>query len=142
MQTNTSHYVQSVMAQAILDIATSESEYKSPAQHLSVASSNFGRKNKNMVASNIIMVKAESNYSYIYLKDGTKIFTSRTLKHWQGLLDESDFVRIHRSYLVNPVFVDTIDKKSKGVTLANGIKVFYARSFRRNPQLAEITKRS
>lgn len=86
---------------------------------------------KNMTLSNIVLVKAESNYSFIYLNDGSKIFTSRTLKHWQNFFNDQSLVRIHRSYLINLSFVELIDKKSKGITLSNGIELACARSFSR-----------
>ncbi len=86
---------------------------------------------RNVTVSNIVLVKAESNYSFIYLSDGSKIFTSRTLKHWQNFFNNQSLVRIHRSYLINVSFVELINKKSKGITLSNGIELACARSFNR-----------
>jgi len=50
----------------------------------------------------IVMCKAEGNYSVIYL-DGKKQkeIVSRTLKEFEDMLKEFNFFRIHRTYLIN-----------------------------------------
>jgi two-component system, LytTR family, response regulator len=62
-------------------------------------------------SSNIIYLEAESNYTYVFLIDGTKILLSRTLKHLATLLPKSNFIRIHQSYLVNKEYISKIEKK-------------------------------
>jgi len=51
----------------------------------------------------VIMIEAESNYSSIYLTSGVHIFTSKTVKYWIQKIgeDHPDFVRTHRSFLIN-----------------------------------------
>jgi len=48
----------------------------------------------------IVFIEGASNYSIIYLDDGTKITTSKTLKFIAGKLNE-EFIRTHKSYIVN-----------------------------------------
>ena len=50
----------------------------------------------------IVMCKAEGNYSVIYL-DGKqqKEIVSRTLKEFEDMLKEFNFFRVHRTYLIN-----------------------------------------
>ncbi len=57
---------------------------------------------KKMVPlNNIIMIKADSNYSTIYFEGNKSVLTSKTLKHWQDILDHSIFARVHKSFLIN-----------------------------------------
>jgi len=51
---------------------------------------------------NIVMCKAEGNYSIIYLSDRQhQEIVSRTLKEFEDMLSEFNFFRVHRSYLIN-----------------------------------------
>lgn len=50
----------------------------------------------------ILLCKAEGNYSIIYMtENGEKEIYTRTLKEIEDLLSESNFIRVHRSYLIN-----------------------------------------
>lgn len=49
----------------------------------------------------ILYCEADSNYTIIYTRDGSKYVVSRTLKEYDDLLSEHDFFRIHNSYLIN-----------------------------------------
>ena len=50
----------------------------------------------------VVMIKAETNYSLIYMRDGSKILVSTTLKIIEERFKlENSFERVHRSFLVN-----------------------------------------
>ena len=74
----------------------------------------------------IIYCKADDNYTEIYLPDSKKL-VSKTLKHFEDLLNEYGFARIHKSYLVN---VHHIKKYRKGkggsVCLSNDVELMVA----------------
>ncbi|MDF2193582.1 LytTR family DNA-binding domain-containing protein [Paraflavitalea sp. CAU 1676] len=59
----------------------------------------------------IISCSSSSNYTIISLKDKLKITVSRTLKEVEEMLEESGFMRVHHSYLVN---LNEIRKYIKG----------------------------
>jgi two-component system LytT family response regulator len=58
--------------------------------------------------STILYIHAQSSYSYIYLKNGEKFLTSKTLKYWQNKISNTYFLRCHNSYLVNTRHVENI----------------------------------
>ncbi len=58
--------------------------------------------------SDILFCKSESNYTHIFLSDGTKILASKCLKYYQELLTDRSFIRCHASYLVNLELVSAI----------------------------------
>lgn len=66
----------------------------------------------------IIMIQSSSNYSTIYLTDGSNILTSKTLKYWASKVEANhNFLRIHNSFLINQKHVLSFDKKLGQVNL-------------------------
>ena len=62
----------------------------------------------------ICYVEADSCYSKIFLANGNEKVISRTLKKWQEILPENEFVRVHRSYLLNVNGIKEIKKRDNG----------------------------
>ena len=60
--------------------------------------------------NDIFYCKSDSNYTEFYLNDGRKIMTSKTLKHFESLLSPFDFLRVHKTYLVNVKYIKKIKK--------------------------------
>ncbi len=50
---------------------------------------------------NIIYCKSDSNYCELRLTDNRKIIASKTLGYFEGMLPAGQFIRIHKSYMVN-----------------------------------------
>lgn len=63
-------------------------------------------------------IQAESVYSWIYFESGLVIKAYKTLKEFEEELEESGFIRIHRSYLVNSLHIKTV--KNYRLTLTDG----------------------
>jgi two-component system, LytTR family, response regulator len=54
----------------------------------------------------IIMIKGEGAYSELYLNDGTKLMTSKVLKHYEEvLMGIPIFFRCHKSYIINTTYI-------------------------------------
>ncbi len=70
----------------------------------------------------VIMIVAASNYSTIYTTHSGKIFTSKTLKHWEERLNSKDCIRVHASYLVNKRHILEMNKMEKTLILFNGLE--------------------
>ena len=49
----------------------------------------------------IVLIEAKSNYSDLVLNDKRKILISKTLKDIQPVLEQQQFLRIHRQYIIN-----------------------------------------
>jgi two-component system LytT family response regulator len=61
---------------------------------------------ENVSSLEISSLVAQSNYTEIYTQDGKKLISSKTLGELEELLKEdSNFVRIHRSVIINTRFV-------------------------------------
>lgn len=69
----------------------------------------------------IIWCAANDNLTDLHLTDGSKRTVCRTLKFYEGVLTDYDFIRIHKSHMINLNYVK-LYRKGKGgeITLENG----------------------
>jgi len=73
----------------------------------------------------IIYLEAEGDYVMLHTKDARHL-KEKTMKYFEGHLDPGQFIRIHRSYIVNAKFIDRIeyyDKENYAVLMKNGAKL-------------------
>ena len=73
----------------------------------------------------ILYLAAEGDYVMIYTKDAHHL-KEKTMKYFETHLDAKQFIRIHRSFIVNASFIDRIeyyDKESYSVLLKNNAKL-------------------
>lgn len=72
---------------------------------------------------NIIRCESDNYYSILYFKNGTNLMVSKTLKEMEQKLEEYDFVRTHKSHLVNIRCIMNFIKDEMVVLLSDGTKV-------------------
>lgn len=81
--------------------------------------------------NSIIRCKADRGYTYFVLTNGEKIITSKPLGHFEKVLDNSNFFRVHRSDLINLDYLKSYEKSRQGiVTLVNGDTVAVSKNRR------------
>lgn len=77
-----------------------------------------------MKVSDIIRLEAERNYTFIFLENDKKVLVSKNLKEFEQLLLPFDFLRIHKSHLVNVKYISHFVKKGTGcICLKNSLKL-------------------
>jgi DNA-binding LytR/AlgR family response regulator len=85
----------------------------------------------NLRLSHIVMFEADSSYSTLYLADGTKIFTSKTIKYWgQKIEGNQEFIRPHRRFIINKNHILSYEPSSKTIELTNGFFAKVSRTFK------------
>lgn len=62
--------------------------------------------------SEIIKLESESNYTVLYLENNKKIVASKTLSIFEEMLEPLNFLRIHRSFVVNLTKIKNIENES------------------------------
>jgi two-component system LytT family response regulator len=62
----------------------------------------------------IIRLESDSNYTQVFLTDGSKLVVSKTMKEFEPYLNEDTFFRIHRSHIINVNFVKGYNSKDGG----------------------------
>lgn len=85
----------------------------------------------------IISLEANNNYTKIYFTNHKPILVSKTLKEYHELLTEYNFIRIHKSYLVNKDYILSMDHDGN-VVLKDGVKALVSR--RNKTDLIEMFK--
>jgi two-component system, LytTR family, response regulator len=59
----------------------------------------------------IIRLQAERNYTRFFFADGKEFVSAKTLKDYEEMLPETNFVRVHRTHLVNKDFIKQYDRE-------------------------------
>ena len=73
---------------------------------------------------NIISIEASSNYSLFNLEKGKTILASKTLKEFEMKLPSNQFLRCHRSYIVNYKHITKYINKNGGyLELSNNTQI-------------------
>jgi two-component system, LytTR family, response regulator len=90
------------------------------------------RKQKTRIPTNsIIMLEGMANYTLIHLQNGNKKLYARTLGHFEELLSEEHFIRVHRGFLVNSSCIIHYDKDENILHLENNLEVSISRRRKR-----------
>lgn len=88
--------------------------------------------------SDISRCEADSNYTTIYSKNGSKIVATKSLREYEDLLLDFNFFRVHKSHLINLTFVKSCDFANNLLTLDDNTVVEIAR--RRKEGLLQLLK--
>lgn len=76
----------------------------------------------------IIRCEADGSYTYFYLTDKRKLMVSASLKHYEELLPEQDFIRVHHHNLINMNHVIRFLKEDGGyAVMTDGSKIEISR---------------
>ena len=76
----------------------------------------------------IIRCQGESNYTHLYFSDRKPILSAKSLIEFEELLGEHDFIRVHKTHLVNLNHVTSFTKNDGGsLTMSNGDSVAISR---------------
>ena len=76
----------------------------------------------------IIRCEANDNYTNVFLSGGKKFLVSGTLKHYEDLLPENDFIRVHHGHLINMNHMIRFLKEDGGyAVMSDGSKVEVSR---------------
>ena len=81
--------------------------------------------------NSIFTIEADRMYSLIHLQKNKKFIVAKKLSYYENLLrDNTQFVRIHRSWIINTDKIVMYSKKEKLVILKDNIKVPLSKSYK------------
>lgn len=84
-------------------------------QNIQPAQSLFVRSEYKMIkieVSDILYIESRSEYVRIYIADSKPIMTLGSLRSYQQRLHPAGFIQTHRSYLINPEHVSSIERRT------------------------------
>ncbi|NND33599.1 MAG: response regulator transcription factor [Saprospiraceae bacterium] len=74
----------------------------------------------------IVRCEADNNYTIFYLQEGARFLSSKTLKEYDELLSEYQFLRVHQSHLINPQYIKQYTQKGM-IEMKDGSRVAVSR---------------
>lgn len=81
---------------------------------------------------NIVCIEANRTYVQIHSTENTYVY-SKPLKYFENLLMEnSQFLRVHRSWIVNTDFIKKYSKKDALLRMKNDLEISVSRSYKEN----------
>lgn len=83
----------------------------------------------------IVRCEGNDNLTDLYLESGAKKTVCKTLKHFEEALNNYDFLRTHKSHLVNLHFVKSFQKGKTGTIVLEGGKEIPLSASRKEPFL-------
>ncbi|WP_345026240.1 LytTR family DNA-binding domain-containing protein [Ravibacter arvi] len=76
----------------------------------------------------ITCMEGEGNYTYIYTYSGKKYLVPKTIKNLHTHLNnDDDFIRVHKSYLINTNHIVDYTDVDRTIKMAGGKEVYISR---------------
>lgn len=72
---------------------------------------------------NIIYCESESNYTNMFFQDGNSLLISKTLKTLEKLLAPFFFIRVHKSFVINPNYLKKYSRSDGGYIVMTNDKM-------------------
>lgn len=69
---------------------------------------------RGIFLDDILGLRAEKDYSRIYLGNDSEVVDMHALKRWEAVLPRMNFARIHRSAIVNVSCVERLERRASG----------------------------
>lgn len=86
----------------------------------------------------VILLKADVNYTTFYLENGKAKVVAHTLKFFEAFLQTHGFLRVHRSFMINPDYLQEYNEEQDIIILTNGLQATISR--RKKVALRELVK--
>lgn len=83
--------------------------------------------------------RAEDNYTYFYFINGSSLLVSKSLKEYDDLLNEHQFFRVHKTFLINLMYLDRIIKRDGGFAVMRS-SMEIPISMRKKTELFQVLK--
>lgn len=72
----------------------------------------------------IIRCESDNAYTTFYLQNEKSIMVSKSIKHYDEMFKDQQFIRVHQSHLINPNFINYFNKQDGGfLVMSDGSNV-------------------
>jgi DNA-binding LytR/AlgR family response regulator len=75
---------------------------------------------KKILVNHVVLLKGDINYTTFHLQYGEIRVVPRSIKFFETFLETHGFLRVHRSYMINPNHVKTYNEAQEILTMSNG----------------------
>jgi len=81
----------------------------------------------NIPLEQILFLQADINYTQIFLSCGRILLSGFTLKKYEDFFEQENFLRVHRSYLINRNHIQHYDSSNFSLYLTDGTVIGVSR---------------
>jgi DNA-binding LytR/AlgR family response regulator len=85
------------------------------------------RTSKKILINDVVLLKGDVNYTIFQLQCGKEKVVPHSLKFFEPYLETLGFLRIHRSFMINPNYVKSYNKDQEVLTMSNGQNAYISR---------------
>lgn len=85
------------------------------------------KSSKKVFVSDVVLLEGDANYTTIFMDNGKKKVLAHSIKYYEEFLKTHGFLRVHRTFLVNPNHVKTYNQESRELTMTNGQQAIISR---------------
>ncbi|MFY7909616.1 MAG: LytTR family transcriptional regulator DNA-binding domain-containing protein [Emticicia sp.] len=82
---------------------------------------------KYIAANEVVLLKAEANYTVLHFENGNKIILAKTLKRLHECFSEHGFFRISKTNMVNLKFIAKTNENYAVVKMKNDLELHVSR---------------
>ena len=82
---------------------------------------------KKIPIKDILYLRANSNYTYFVMLSGKTFLVSHSIKYYEDFLTNIHFVRVHRRYILNTLYVPLVEMEE--ISLINGESIAVSRRY-------------
>jgi DNA-binding LytR/AlgR family response regulator len=75
---------------------------------------------KKISINNVVLLKGDVNYTVFHFLHGKEKMVARSIKFFEKFLETHGFLRIHRSFMVNPNYIEMYNAEKEILTMRNG----------------------
>ena len=85
------------------------------------------RTSKKIPISNVVLLKGDVNYTVFHFLHGREKMVARSIKYFEKFLKTHGFLRIHRSFMINPNYIEMYNAEKEILTMRNGQEAYISR---------------
>ncbi len=82
---------------------------------------------KKVFIRDVILLKGDVNYTMLYLENGKQKLVAHPIKFFEPYLETHGFLRVHRSFMINPSHVKEYNHIDEFLMMTNGQKAEVSR---------------
>ena len=86
---------------------------------------------KKIPIKDILYLRADKNYTYFIMVSGVTFLVAHSLKYFADFLANIHFVRVHRRYIINPLYVLELALEIEQISLSNGDNITISRRYKK-----------
>jgi DNA-binding LytR/AlgR family response regulator len=75
---------------------------------------------KKVFINDVVLLKGDINYTIFYLESGKQKVVAHSIKFFEPFLETHGFLRVHRSFMINPNHVKGYNQNDEFLMMTNG----------------------